>query len=518
MKPILRPLAALLLAILSGCKDDATSVVLEPGRLSSASQVQVSDDGVITATIDLPFAPLNGNWDWWGRLPDHAELRIPPGLHEVEFDVSGGVRFVRKPGFEPWQANSFLEDLYIGPGGVRIHPEELFPALRLQLGYEHAEFEGQGYPPLYAWQAEPFSTGPAHGKVVVFGPGRLSFNRHWNSGWFGLMDVPGWEGLRAWQIWDWISDQRATLTIRPLTKIKLDCGSGTVTRGDSIGCHVSPEPSGSGTLTDIRWSFTDTAGVTVTAPAGTGDRWGGRMVIGGEVHVSGVLNGDSVGETKAISVRARSWPRLQLSTPAHDSLHGHLPVIPAVLPNGHLANPAELADSHLERNPGNMPWGNNYMGINSGPNTGYWYVTQPLRRPTFLVHTSDAFSPGNPWYERQHGPHPYCSKHDVRNILRRRARAHEGIGPPIPGDPYQPTESHYTAARRWFTTQVDVNKLFEEKVFYLQPGQSGGTFTTFGQELEVMWVNKVQEPHAAYNNSLVHTPTNIMLVHCLLRP
>ena len=207
-----------------------------------------------------------------------------------------------------------------------------------------------------------------------------------------------------------------------------------------------------------------------------------------------------------------------MANPAHDSVHGHLPVTPTVLPNGHLANPGQVADSHLERNPANTPWGGNYLGINSGPNTGYWYVTQPLRNPTFLVHTSNAFSPGNPWYERQHGPHPYCTKHDVRNILRRRARAHEGIEPPIPGDPYQPTYSHFSAARRWFAAQVDVNKLFEEKVLHMDPGASGYTHLTFVQVLEAMWVEKVQTPHAVYNDSLVHTPTNVMLVHCLLRP
>ena len=501
--------------LLAGCTDDQQPITA-PDAAHPASVVSVSDDGVISASMELPFAPGTGeDWFMWGRFPEHEELRVPAGPHEVEFDVSGGVSFMRKPGVEPWHTSSF-EGLYIGIGGVRL-PDEVFPALRLQMGYVHAEFEGQDYPPLYAWQAEPYSTAPAHGKVILTGPGRIIFNRHYNSGWFTHFEWATYEGKRNWRLWDWVSDQRVSLTIRPLTKIKLDCGGGTVARGDSIGCHVSADPPG-GTLTNIQWSFTDSAGVTVSAPNGTGDRWGGTMVTGGEISVSAILNGDSVGDTKRIAVRARNWPRLQLSTPAHDSLHGHLPVIPTVLPNGHLANPGELADSHLERNPYNMPWGNNYVGINSGPNTGYWYVTQPLRRPTFLVHTSDAFSPGNPWYERQHGPHPYCSKHDVRNILRRRARAHEGIDGPIHGDPYQPTYSHYSAARHWFASQVDVNKMFEEKVFYLQPGQSGFTFTTFVQALEVMWVEQVQVPHTSYNNSLVHTPQNLMLMHCLLRP
>jgi hypothetical protein len=163
----------------------------------------------------------------------------------VEFSVSGGVYFVRKPGVEPWHTSTLdtLDGIYIGPGGVRLYPDEWFPVLRLQMGFEHAAFEGQGYPPLYAWQAEPYSTAPAHGKVVLTGPGRIIFNRHWNSGWFSIFLFHSYENRPVWSLWDWVSDQRVELTIKPLTKIKLDCGSGTVTRGDSIGCHVSPEPS-----------------------------------------------------------------------------------------------------------------------------------------------------------------------------------------------------------------------------------------------------------------------------------
>lgn len=263
--------------LLGGCTDDQKAITA-PDAARPASVVSVSDDGVISASMDLPFAPGAGeNWFLWGRFPEHEELRVPAGPHEVEFDVSGGVRFMRKPGVEPWHTG-VLEGVYVGIGGVRL-PDEWLPALRLQMGYVHAEFEGQGYPPLYAWQAEPYSTAPAHGKVILTGPGRIIFNRHYNSGWFSHLDSWSYEGKKAWQLWDWVSDQRVSLTIRPLTKIKLDCGSGTVTRGDSISCHVSPEPSGSGTLTDIRWTFTGSAGVTV---AKDGDpepaEWKGIMV------------------------------------------------------------------------------------------------------------------------------------------------------------------------------------------------------------------------------------------------
>jgi hypothetical protein len=240
----------------------------------------------------------------WGRFPEHEVLRIPAGPHEVEFEVGGGVYFVRKPGVEPWQASA-LDGVYIGPGGVRLSQDEWFPALRLQMAYEHASFEGLGYPPLYAWQAEPYSTGPARGRIVLTGPGRIIFNRHYNSGWFGLLDAWTYEG-KMWQYYDYFSDQKVKLTIRPQARIKLDCGSETVTRGDSIGCSVSAEPSG--TLTDVQWRFTDSAGVTVAAPNGTGERWGGRMVAGGEISVSANLDGDSVGESRRIAVKARNWP------------------------------------------------------------------------------------------------------------------------------------------------------------------------------------------------------------------
>jgi hypothetical protein len=433
---------ALLLGLSAGCLDGGRSVT-EPSGLRPASQIQVSDDGVITATMDLPFAPSDGNWWLWGRFPEHEELRIPAGRHEVEFEVSGGVRFVRKPGFERF-LTSHLDTMYIGPGGVRINPDEWYPALRLRMGYEHAEFEGQGYDPLQAWQAEPFSTGPARGRVVLFGPGRIIFDRHYGSGWFGLMDglvhAPFGETANGWQAFEAVSDQRVTLTIRPLSRrLKLTCtgdlGRNLVTRGKLITCTAEKDArSAPGPLVITGWTY---GGV----PRGDGDpvsaEWKGIMVKGGTVQVSGrVGSGEVQTATATIVVEDRTWggeiPLMHMEEMGASGGDTRFPALPAVI---EWASNLGGFRSFLEPPPGERAE-DPIQTVEGGPNDGLSYFGD-LSFPVWVrIRINDtAMQRGSGFYNAQErdassrgstiGGAPWCSARVVTTVLSDRVRAHE---------------------------------------------------------------------------------------------
>lgn len=421
----------------TGCADQPT--LTRPADSIPSSIIQEGPDGVIRAALELPFdldPDYPDTWSAWGRFPDHEELRIPPGPHEIDFEVTGGVRFVRKPGVQPWEVNH-LDDVFIGPGGIRVEPDEWFPALRLQMGYVPAEFEGQGYPPMYAWQAEPYSMGPAHARVVLTGPGRIIFNRHYNSNFWNGLGRYNWEGRQAWTLYDVIADQRVVLTARPLSgSLKLDCGSGSVTRGDSLTCHVKAEPSGR--LTDIQWAFVDSAGHRITGPSGM-DSWGGTMVVGGEMQVTAQLDGDPQTRTERIIVGPRTWPRMTLI--AADSGNGHLPQQPT--------STDQLADTH----PPIPSRSIEIRSIATGPNTGWAYLPTPIASVTVAVHINGGFQRGTPLYQKQRSGvdpvtgQPFCTKNQFTSAIQTAARQHEGL---VSG----PTPSHVAVYRRWFNNNT----------------------------------------------------------------
>lgn len=311
---------ALLLPFLGalGCVDGRR--ITDSNEHSSAThQPLVSDGGVIRGTVELPFALASqhpDDWFFWGRFPEHEEIWIPAGAHEIEFEVTGGVRFTRTAD-APWQVDR-LDDVYIGPGGIRSSPEEWFPALRLQMGFVHADFEGLGYPPQYVWQAEPYSNGPARKRVVLTGPGRIVFNRHYNSNWWYGLNSYSFEGRPMWLYYTSVSDQKVQLTIRPLAELRVACtgdlGESRVTRGEELTCTATSD-SEFGQVEIETWSFsgTDSQGQPYIYPEEmdggiTDNPWRGKMAISGIVTVRATVSG---GEPKSrsipITVEARDW-------------------------------------------------------------------------------------------------------------------------------------------------------------------------------------------------------------------
>jgi hypothetical protein len=212
-----------------------------------------------------------------------------------------------------------------------------------------------------------------------------------------------------------------------------DLGSNKVTRGSVVHCQVSATPSGA--LTDIRWSFADSAGHAVTGPPDV-PVWGGTMAVGGTISVTALLDSLPVHADTVISVQARTWP--SMSVVAVDSGNGHLPTHPTL--------PRQLADTH-------PPIPSAPIAIDtiaSGPNEGFAYLPTAVASVTTVVHISAGFNPGTPLYNLQHSGvdplthDPFCTKRQFNTVIQRGARQHEGL---IPG----PTPSHVSVYRQWFS-------------------------------------------------------------------
>jgi hypothetical protein len=293
-------------------------------------------------------------------------------------------------------------------------------------------------------------------------------------------------------------------------------GPVTVTRGGRIDCQASA--SAGGKLDLKGWSFTG-GGVTINRPApdSASPSWEGTMVVSGAVTVSADVNGVAAKKTVSIDVAARSWPRMRLTSPPHDSAHGDLPPVPRAdtTPGSLGVIAGDLGDSHLQRTPWQMPFTGKESLIQSGPNAGWWYMREKPSDVYFLVHISAAWQPGNAWYQKQHGPHPYCTQNQV-HILELRTRHHEGIGSPIPGDVYAPPYTHFTLAEHWFAHVSDVSRMYEQYILY-EPQRDPLSFT-YEQRLHVLWSDSVATPHRLFNNALMHTPAGLVPANCTLRP
>jgi hypothetical protein len=215
------------------------------------------------------------------------------------------------------------------------------------------------------------------------------------------------------------------LTFRPEQerKLELSCNAYSIERGQPLNCAVSAKPNGE--LREIRWKFVDSAGHEIPGPQDA-KTWGGPIVVGGRVHVSARIGEDSVmRKDTLIAVRPRAWPRLTLNV--REEAGAHLPA------PSNVARAGDLADGHVEQ-PSTLP----SARIDFGPNTGWWYVPQPLPAVPVVIHLNyAAFQSGSAWFMLQSGgtytdpstgvsyPGGYCTGAQVPTLFRL-AREHEG--------------------------------------------------------------------------------------------
>ena len=208
-----------------------------------------------------------------------------------------------------------------------------------------------------------------------------------------------------------------------------------VTRGDDMSCSVRVIPSSSGTLTDIQWQFTDMKGHVSRDSAR--ESWGGKLVVGGRMKVTAILDGKPVGADTVISVEARNWA----GRVAYPSGLPHEQVDASRFPALPVRVGADGFDQWISGALGSYEWDLDWSGkfqpVSSGPNEGYWYMKDPPVWAEPEVYLSGHLEPGHPFYEAQTGRRPgdrnppreyqqgWCTKAHM-DALRQEIREHEG--------------------------------------------------------------------------------------------
>lgn len=216
-------------------------------------------------------------------------------------------------------------------------------------------------------------------------------------------------------------------------RLVFSCTPLTVTRGNDVSCNASVAPSvmkDSFTLTG--WSFSG-------RPRTDGDllslTWAGPMVDSGMVRVQGRLRGRSVADSATIAVSARVWPEIQITSVSHRIKRdvrsmAHYP--PDGLAFGrHQRGGLDSVNMQVRR-------------IDHGPNTGYWYLGDPMRilPSTVYVHPSlylpsslppgiNSSSPGySDWrdfYDDQNGTGSGTCQAAAVITFRQNVERHEGV-------------------------------------------------------------------------------------------
>lgn len=301
----------------------------------------------------------------------------------------------------------------VAPAGTGVWKAEIVGPFKAR----RPEGVGPGYYPNIYWLFYPNDTIPDRPAP----PGAFRYVGECNDRWECEYAPPGPGRMEAVASVEGqpVTDRGGIVRVQENT-LELTCPT-SVTRGQPMTCKVAAKPSG--TLTEVRWIFRDTVGYEVPSPSDLLE-WNGVLVIGGEMRVSALLNGDSVSASRAIAVLPRTWSRLRIRVQEENP--NHLPPPAAVSFAG------ELADIHAD-SIGPLP----VRTIDTGPNTGWSYLHSELPRiPITVLINEPAFAPGSDWRKLQTGgtythpngtvvPNGYCTSAHVPTI-RQLAREHEG--------------------------------------------------------------------------------------------
>jgi hypothetical protein len=207
-------------------------------------------------------------------------------------------------------------------------------------------------------------------------------------------------------------------------KLVLSCSSRVLPRGTTVSCSAAATPVGAN-LSDLNWTFVDSAAHQIQGPTGPTTTWGGEMVVSGKIVVTGKVNGVQSTDSASLTVVPRSWPSLRLDV--QEKGHGDLPAPSAVTAVG------DLAHTHVDD-----PSGYAFHEIqDGGPNSG-WAVLDSVPVVPVTVHINDAWQHGSVWYNLQHygsyvdpvtgGIGHYCAKHELPGFMPD-VRGHEGSIP-----------------------------------------------------------------------------------------
>jgi hypothetical protein len=205
--------------------------------------------------------------------------------------------------------------------------------------------------------------------------------------------------------------------------LQLSC-NGQITRGDSLRCTVSAQPSG--TLDSIRWQFVDSAGHTTTH--GDSTWWGGVMVVGGRLRVEARVNGLLRSVDTTVAVRPRTWtsplPTRREFFMRCDSI---TPVCFQLYPPVHERH----LGTHLLQ-PRGIRFIDRAAHVSDGPNSGWSYMAgtdSPMKFTEHMIVLNDILKPDNHdavaedfWAER-----PQCDRAEVLDEVRTHERRHADL-------------------------------------------------------------------------------------------
>jgi hypothetical protein len=185
-------------------------------------------------------------------------------------------------------------------------------------------------------------------------------------------------------------------------KLVVTCDSTSLQRGSRIACQTATDPAGA-TVTDLRWEFHDEQGHPIPGPAGE-EKWGGIMVVGGQMKVSGTVNGKPQAATLAVTVTPRDWTnKIEFPPePEPEWVSGPPLTYPPIVEGD------TLADGTLGLTTWPKPGPSSGYGEGTGPNKGWFFFD---RLPYFSpreshIYLNNALKPSDPFYRAQQGPPP----------------------------------------------------------------------------------------------------------------
>ena len=187
-----------------------------------------------------------------------------------------------------------------------------------------------------------------------------------------------------------------SITVREAA-LSLECTPNPVTRGNEMNCTAKPEPV-TAQLTNVRWTFIDTAGNNIPGPNGDRVTWGGIMVVGGTMHVSAEVNGVPLGaEPVEVRVERRADWRVSFPAMPEPEPSSALPYPPVTTPGGAVGEGVfgQYVYSY------GFPAGP--LGGGTGPNRNWYYLRAPLEinEPHILI--NPGLYPDDPFFRAQRG-------------------------------------------------------------------------------------------------------------------
>ncbi len=240
------------------------------------------------------------------------------------------------------------------------------------------------------------------------------------------------------------------LTVTEIPAPKLECkgpdGNTEIERGQTVRCTITPDkPYKVLTRRASATGFSIAEEPGTTHAANTQYVWEGPAVTNTQVQM--VIETEEEGGTKqtthtaAYTVRAREWPKLQLSAPVVTvGISGSLQTYPAnkVLGNARPHIPQTTIDALPVTRP------------TAGPNTGLSFLTNPLPAISHSIHLHPGLynnpatptSPDQQWRRDQDGNGSGDCTSSVFSDLTRRIERHEGVT--------QADNSHWGITARFF--------------------------------------------------------------------